>query len=175
MSVPLHFISEQCSNNSCNAKQCCKLLNINTHLVAKLLPIDYDLILGLPSIRKLELIKHLPSLFLNENKPSIGDSGGRSAGVYPQPILAANAEGGMLNKIDEVVIMDHLFSPSGTIWDDNEVETRYEKREIPGINLEQDIPDSGGYNKTELLAKSNRLWRRSSNIKRKTPKIVLRV
>ena len=77
--------------------------------------IDYDLIVGLPSIRELELIKHLPSLFLNENKPSIGDSGGPSAGVYPQPILASYAEGGMSNKKDEVVISDPPFSPSGTI------------------------------------------------------------
>ena len=151
MSFPLQFISEQCSNDSCNAQKCCKLTIINTNLIAKLLPIDYDLIVGLPSIRELELIKHLPSLFLNENKPSIGDSGGRSAGVYPQPIFAANAEGGMLNKIDEVVITDPPFSPSGTIWEDNEVETRYEQREIPGIYVDQEIPDGGVNNKTELL------------------------
>ena len=68
ISFPLQFISEQCSNDSCSVKKCCKLTTINTNLIAKLLPIDYDLIVGLPSIRKLELIKHLPSLFLNENK-----------------------------------------------------------------------------------------------------------
>jgi hypothetical protein len=130
MPFPLQFISEQCSNDSCDSKQCCNLTTINTHLIAKLLPIDYDLIVGLPSIRKLELIKHLPSLFLNENKPSIGDSGGPSAGVYPQPILASYAEGGMSNENDEVVISDPPFSPSGTIWEDNEVETRYEQREM---------------------------------------------
>ena len=41
MSSPLQFISEQCSNDSCNIKQCCKLTTINTNLIAKLLPIDY--------------------------------------------------------------------------------------------------------------------------------------
>jgi hypothetical protein len=151
MYFPLQFISEQCSNDSRTSKQCCNLTTINTNLIAKLLPIDFDLIVGLPSIRKLELIKHLPSLFLNENKPSIGDSGGPSAGVYPQPIFAANAEGGMLNKIDEVVITDPPFSPSGTIWEDNEVETRYEQQVIPGIDIDNEIPDDGGKNKTELL------------------------
>jgi len=106
-------------------------------LFAKLLPIDYDLIIGLPSIRKLALIKHLPSLFLDENTPSIGDSGGPSAGVVPQPILASYAEGGLSNRDNEVVITDLPFSPSGTIWDDNDVETRKEQREIPGIDIEQ--------------------------------------
>jgi len=120
-------------------------------LFAKLLPIDYDLIIGLPSIRKLALIKHLPSLFLDENTPSIGDSGWPSAGVVPQPILASYAEGGISNRDSEVVITDPPFSPSGTIWEDNEVETRYEQREIPGIDIEQEIPDGGGKNKTELL------------------------
>jgi hypothetical protein len=56
-----------------------------------------------------------------------------------------------LNEISEVVIADPPFSPSGTIWEDNEVETRYEQREIPGISVDQDIPDGGGSNKTELL------------------------
>ena len=108
-------------------------------MIAKLLPIDYDLIVGLPSIRKLELIKHLPSLFLEEKTPSIGDSRRPSAGVNPQPILASYAEGGQSNKGSEVVIMDPPFSPSGTIWEDNEVETRYELREIPGIHVDQEI------------------------------------
>jgi len=81
-------------------------------LQSKLSPIDFDLIVGLPSIRKLELIKHLPSLFLNENKPSIGDFGEPfvldpkepSAGVVKPPILASYAEGGMSNKSIEVVV-----------------------------------------------------------------------
>jgi hypothetical protein len=150
MSFPLQFVSEQCSNDSCNSNKCCNLTTINTNLIAKLLPIDYDLIVGLPSIRKLELIKHLPSLFLEENIPSIDDSGRPSAGVHPQSILASYAEGGQSTKGNEVVIMDPPFSPSGTIWEDNEVETRYEQREIPGIDVDQEIPDDGG-NKTELL------------------------
>ena len=43
----------------------------------KQLPIVYDLIIGLPSIRKWNLIKLIPSVFLEENKLSIGDSVGR--------------------------------------------------------------------------------------------------
>ena len=127
-------------------------------MFAKLLPIDYDLISGLLSIRKLELIKHLLSLFLDENTSSIGDFGepsildsrGPSAGVVSQPILASYAEDGLSNRDNEVVITDPPFSPSGTIWEDNEIETRYEQREIPGIDVDQEIPDGGGKNKTEL-------------------------
>jgi hypothetical protein len=59
MSFPLQFISEQCSSDPCNVNQCCKSTTINTKGFAKLLPIDYDLIIGLPSTRKLELIIYL--------------------------------------------------------------------------------------------------------------------
>jgi hypothetical protein len=56
----------------------------------------------------------------------------------------------MSNKSNEVVVSDPPFSPSGTIWEDNEVETRYEQRDIPGIDIDNEIPVGGG-NKTELL------------------------
>lgn len=88
-------------------------------MLAKLLHIDYELIIGLPFIRKLESIQHLPSLFLNENIPSIGESAGPCEGVALQLIRASYAESGLSNKNCEVVITDppfsHFLVPSGTL------------------------------------------------------------
>ena len=80
---------------------------------------------------------------------SIGDSVGRYAGVCQTPILASYADSVQLDRDTEVVITDPPFTPSGTIWEDNDVTTRYELREIPGFDKE--ISDGEGQSKAELL------------------------
>ena len=93
MSFPISFMSENCNCNTikCN-KQQCKLAIVHKETTAKLLPIDYDIIIGLPSIRKWNLIKLIPSVFLDENKLSIGDSARPGSGVGANPIFASYAE-----------------------------------------------------------------------------------
>jgi len=150
ISFPITFVSEQCCVHCNNLNQCNRKLNtVTQEMTAKLLPIDYDLIIGLPSIRKWRLIETIPSIFLEESKSLMGDSAGPCVGVVSQPILASYAEDVESTKKIEVVISDPPFSPSGTTWEDNEVSTRYELREIPGIDKE--VNDSGGKDKTALL------------------------
>ena len=53
----------------------------------------------------------------------------------------------------EVVVTDPPFTLSSTTWEDSDVSTRYEMREIPGIDIESEEQVGGGKNKdkTELL------------------------
>ena len=61
---------------------------------AKLLPsVNYDLIVGLPSIRKMQLIQLIPSIFLDEKNVSIVDSAPRpSVGIIHHTISATPAD-----------------------------------------------------------------------------------
>ena len=112
-------------------------------ITAKLLPpITYDLILGLPSIRKLKLIQLIPSIFLEEKKVSMVDSARPSVGIVPNtiytgaPMSATPADTLFLTNEMKDVTTTVPFPTSTTTWEDSEVLTRYEKSQLPGIDTD---------------------------------------
>jgi hypothetical protein len=87
---------------------------------AKLLPsLNYDLIVGLPSIRKMQLIKLIPSVFLDEKKVSIVDSAPRSSsGIIHNTISATPAD--TICSLSETsdVVLPAPFPTSQVTWED---------------------------------------------------------
>jgi hypothetical protein len=122
ISFPISFQSEIKCN--CKLNNDCVQNTVTKIAIAKLLPIDYDLIIGLPSIRGWELIKHIPSIFLEQNKLPIGNSAGPCTGVVKPPIFASYADSLNSMRETEVVISDPPFEPSNTTWEDSNVSTR---------------------------------------------------
>ena len=105
---------------------------------AKLLPsLNYDLIVGLPSIRKMKLIQLIPSVFLDEKKVSIVDSAPRlSSGIIHHTIPATPAD--TICSLSETsdVVLPAPFPTSQVTWEDSDVQTRYEKSQLPGIDCD---------------------------------------
>ena len=154
-----HAISFSLSYRSENTDDCNTLnknkINTNktnTHFAtAKLLPIDYDLIIGLPSIRKWQLIKTIPSIFIEENKVPIVASARPCVGSSQHTILAIPADTLFSTTESEEVRMAPPFPPSNTTWEDADVSTRYEKSTIPGVDIEDDLNSDGGKIKHDPL------------------------
>ena len=153
ISFSLSYLSE--NSESCNQLNSKNKINSNktvkTHFAsAKLLPIDYDLIIGLPSIRSWQLIKTIPSIFIEENKVPIVVPARPCVGGSQHTISATPADTIFSTRESEEVRMAPPFSPSNTTWEDADVSTRYEKSTIPGVDIEED-PTSGGGTKSDPL------------------------
>jgi hypothetical protein len=132
-----------------NNKQCSNKIH-KQFATAKLLPIDYDLIIGLPSIRKWQLIKSIPSIFIEEKKiPKVVSAGPCVLIGDVLTHLSATPAGTLFSTTEsEEVRMASPFLPSSTTWEDTDVSTRYEKSVIPGIDIEE-TPADGGNNPLE--------------------------
>jgi hypothetical protein len=127
---------ESLNINKLNLKGSSKQIYHSTN--AKLLPsLNYDLIVGLPSIRKMKLIQLIPSVFLDEKKVSIVDSAPRlSSGIIHHTIPATPAD--TICSLSETsdVVLPAPFPISQVTWEDSDVQTRYEKSQLPGIDCD---------------------------------------
>ena len=126
ISFSLSYLAEHL--DECNTLTKIHCNKTRTHFAtAKLLPIDYDLIIGLPSIRRWQLIKTIPSIFIEENKVPIVVSARPCVGDSQHTISATPADTLFLTTESEEVRISPPFSPSSTTWEDADVSTRYEK------------------------------------------------